>query len=56
MGAGFGLKWSDGHWAIAGTVAWMVGKNPLYNQSGQPVNVDGTTTQPRGWLSASYTF
>jgi hypothetical protein len=20
------------------------------------VNVDGTTTQPRGWLSASYTF
>ena len=56
MGAGLGLRWSDGGWNVNASVAWMVGKNPLYNQSGQAVNVDGTTTQPRGWISASYTF
>ena len=56
MGSGLGLRWSDGGWVVSASVAWMVGKNPLYNQSGQAVNVDGTTTQPRGWISASYTF
>lgn len=56
MGSGIGLRWSDGGWNVAASVAWMVGKNPLYNQSGQAVNTDGTTTQPRGWISASYTF
>jgi len=56
MGAGLGLKWMNGGWNIAGSVAWQVGKNPLYNQYGQPVNTDGTTTNPRGWITASYTF
>ncbi len=56
MGSGIGFRWSDGGWNVNASVAWMVGKNPLYNQSGQAVNVDGTTTQPRGWISASYTF
>lgn len=56
MGAGFGLKWNYQNWNVAGSVAWMVGKNPLYNQYGQPTNTDGTTTQPRGWISASYSF
>lgn len=56
MGAGLGLKWIWGGWNVTGSVAWQVGKNPLYNQYGQPVNTDGTTTNPRGWISASYTF
>jgi len=56
MGAGLGLKWIFGGWNVAGSVAWQVGKNPLYNQYGQPVNTDGTTTNPRGWITASYTF
>ena len=56
MGAGLGLKWIWGGWNIAGSVAWQVGKNPLYNQYGQPVNTDGTTTNPRGWITGSYTF
>ena len=56
MGAGFGIKWDYEGWAIGGMVAWKVGQNPLYSSTGQPVNTDGTTTQPRGWVSASYTF
>ena len=56
MGAGLGLKWIFGGWNVAGSVAWQVGKNPLYSQTGQAVNTDGTTTNPRGWITASYTF
>ena len=56
MGAGFGLKWDYQGWGIAGMVAWKLGQNPLYSSTGQPVNTDGTTTQPRGWISASYSF
>jgi hemolysin activation/secretion protein len=56
MGAGVGLKWTHGRWNVNGSVAWKVGSNPLYNQNGQAVNVDGTSTNPRGWFSASYMF
>jgi hemolysin activation/secretion protein len=56
MGAGFGVKWDYEGWNLGASVAWMVGKNPLYNQYGQPVNTDGTTTQPRGWVTAAYNF
>ncbi|QWE17164.1 ShlB/FhaC/HecB family hemolysin secretion/activation protein [Polynucleobacter sp. AP-Nino-20-G2] len=56
MGAGLGLKWSYDHWDINGSIAWMVGKNPLYTYAGNPVNNDGLATQPRGWINASYSF
>lgn len=56
MGAGLGVRWDYEGWNINGSVAWKVGQNPLYNYTGQPVNTDGTTTQPRGWISASYNF
>jgi hypothetical protein len=56
MGAGLSLKWMYEGWNVAGMVAWRVGSNPLYNQYGQAVNTDGTTTNPRGWITASYTF
>lgn len=56
MGAGLGVKWDYEEWNIAASVAWKVGQNPLYSQTGQPVNTDGTTTQPRGWISGSYNF
>jgi len=36
-------------------VAWQIGKNPLYS-NGQPVNTDGTTTNPLGWVTGSYQF
>lgn len=56
MGAGLGMKWSYNRWDVTGSVAWMVGKNPLYTYAGSPVNNDGLTTQPRGWINASYSF
>ena len=56
MGAGMGLKWDWEGWNLGAMVAWKVGNNPLYSQSGQAVNTDGTTTNPRGWLTASYQF
>jgi len=56
MGAGVGAKWDYEGWNIAAIVAWKVGQNPLYSQTGQPVNTDGTTTQPRGWITGSYSF
>jgi hypothetical protein len=37
-------------------VAWQVGSNPLYSFNGQAVNTDGTNTNPRGWVTASYQF
>jgi hypothetical protein len=37
-------------------VAWKVGNNPLYSFTGQAVNTDGTNTNPRGWVTASYQF
>ena len=56
MGAGLGLKWGYQGWSVDAAIAWKVGQNPLFSQSGQPVNADATTTQPRGWLTGSYTF
>lgn len=56
MGAGLGVKWDYEGWNINASVAWKVGQNPLYSQTGQAVNTDGTTTQPRAWISGSYNF
>ena len=55
-GTGFGLKWNYRGMNLGATIAWKLGANPLYNQQGQPVNVDNTTTSPRGWFTASYSF
>lgn len=56
MGAGFGVKWGWQGWNLGALVAWKVGSNPLYNFRGQAVNTDGTNTNPRGWITASYQF
>ena len=56
MGAGFGAKWIYEGWNLGAMIAWKVGINPLYSSTGQPVNTDGTTTQPRAWATASYSF
>lgn len=56
MGSGIGMKWSDGKWNVSGSIAWKVGKNPLYSQKGEAVNNDGLVTQPRGWLNVNYSF
>lgn len=56
MGAGLGVKWDYEGWNIGAMVAWKIGQNPLYSIAGQPVNTDGSTTQPRGWVTGSYSF
>lgn len=56
MGAGVGANWNYEGWNLGAMVAWKVGNNPLYSNSGQAVNTDGTTTNPRAWLTASYIF
>ena len=56
MGAGFGVKWDWQGWNLGAMVAWKVGSNPLYSFNGQAVNTDGTNTNPRGWVTASYQF
>jgi len=55
-GTGFGAKWNYEGWSLGAMVAWQVGQNPLYSYTGQKVAVDGTTTNPRGWITASYQF
>ena len=59
MGAGLGVRWEYEGWNINASVAWKVGQNPLYASyygAFRPVNTDGTSTQPRGWISGSYNF
>lgn len=56
QGAGLGLKWDWEGWNLGAMVAWQIGKNPLYSSTGQAVNTDGTTTNPRGWITGSYQF
>jgi len=56
MGAGFGAKWNYEACNLGAIIAWKVGQNPLYsysNGSYRAVNVDGTTTNPRAWVTAS---
>jgi hemolysin activation/secretion protein len=55
-GAGFGVKWDWEGWNLGAMVAWQLGGNPLYSSTGQQTNTDGTTTNPRGWFTASYQF
>ena len=56
QGAGLGVKWDWEGWNLGAMVAWQIGKNPLYSSTGQAVNTDGTTTNPRGWVTGSYQF
>lgn len=55
-GTGIGAKWNYAGWNLGAMVAWQVGQNPLYSYTGQKVLVDGTNTNPRGWITASYQF
>ena len=56
-GAGFALAYTPlKDIRIDGSVAWRVGRNPLYNAQGQQVNVDGLETIPTVFVNASYAF
>ena len=54
--AGFGMKYASKGLAVGAAVAWRVGNNPLYSQTGVAVNADSTNTNPMFWLNLSYQF
>jgi hemolysin activation/secretion protein len=55
-GSGIGLKWSEGKWNVSGSLAFVLGSNPLYNQKGDMVNNDDRADQVRAWINISYSF
>ena len=54
--AGFGMKYATKGLSVGATVAWRVGNNPLYSQTGVAVNTDNTNTNPMFWFNLSYQF
>ncbi|MBU3641734.1 ShlB/FhaC/HecB family hemolysin secretion/activation protein [Polynucleobacter sp. Fuers-14] len=46
MGAGIGAKWSYESCNLGAMIAWKIGQQAL-------VGIDGTSTNPRGWVTAS---
>ena len=55
-GAGLLAKYSFDRVQLQATLAWRVGGNPLYNQSGQQLNVDNQYKQLQIWLKGSFFF
>jgi hemolysin activation/secretion protein len=54
--AGFGMKYATKGLSVGATLAWRVGNNPLYSQTGVAVNTDNTNTNPMFWFNLSYQF
>lgn len=55
-GVGVAAKWQYMGVQVSTSVARQLGRNPLFNQQGQALNVDSTSARTRAWLSASYNF
>lgn len=60
-GAGIGVRYGLSNVTLNGSVAWPMGKNPLYAYSTTanayvPQNNDGKSQQPYIWLQATYKF
>lgn len=49
-------KYSYQQVQISGVLAFRVGNNPLYNQSGQQLNVSNQYNEVQGWIKASLFF
>ena len=49
-------KFTYQNWVVNGAVAFRVGDNPLYNSSGQQLNVDSAYRGVQGWIRATYPF
>lgn len=50
------LKYSFENFAINSILAFRLGDNPLYNSSGQQLNVDNAYRTVQGWVRVSYAF
>jgi hemolysin activation/secretion protein len=55
-GVGIAAKWQYMGLQVSTSVARQLGRNPLFNQQGQALNVDSTSARTRAWVSASYNF
>jgi hemolysin activation/secretion protein len=54
--SGLTAKYALDSLAINAALAMRVGQNPLYNSSGQQLNVDNAYRTMQGWIRASYAF
>ena len=55
-GWGFGFKWAKSKYQLNATLAFPIGNNPLYNNSGVPVNSDNLRLNPQGWIQGVMYF
>ena len=55
-GWGFGIKWAYDKYQINAYLAFPIGNNPLYSNTGQPVNVDNRQLNPQAWIQAVMYF
>jgi len=53
---GFNAKYSLDKVQLSAAVAFRVGNNPLYNSSGQQLNVDNYYRSAQGWIKGTYFF
>jgi hypothetical protein len=49
-------KYSSDKVQVQAALAYRIGANPLYNQTGQQLNVDNQYRQVQFWLKGSFFF
>jgi hemolysin activation/secretion protein len=54
--AGFTTRYSYQKLSVNGTLAFRISDNPLYNSSGQQLNVDNAYRAVQGWIRLTYVF
>ena len=54
--AGFTTRYSYQKLSVNGTLAFRISDNPLYNSSGQQLNVDNAYRSVQGWIRLTYVF
>jgi hemolysin activation/secretion protein len=50
------IKYNYDNWALDAMAAFRVGQNPLYNSSGQQLNVDNFYRRVQAWIRGTYSF
>ncbi len=53
---GLTAKYSYAKFLLQAALAFRVGSNPLYTQSGQQLNVDNAYRSPQGWIKGTFYF
>ena len=50
------IKYNYDNWAFDAMAAFRIGQNPLYNSSGQQLNVDNFYRRVQAWIRGTYSF